>query len=76
MAVPRSSPHANRLIGRNVARLRMAAGQSQDVLAERISITPRYLRKIESGMHAPSIPVLLALRKALKAEWTELLRGL
>jgi len=76
VAVPRSSPTANRILGRNIARLRQAAGQSQDELAERLAVTPRYLRKIEAGMHAPSLPVLLAVRKSLGTEWTELFRGL
>lgn len=76
MAVPRSSPTANRILGRNIARLRQEAGQSQDKLAESLSVTPRYLRKIESGMHAPSLPLLLAVKKALKVDWPDLFRGL
>ena len=76
MAVPRSSPTANRILGRNIARLRRAAGYSQDALAERLAVTPRYLRKIEAGMHAPSLPVLLSVRKALSTEWADLFRGL
>lgn len=76
MSVPRSSPAANRVLGRNIARLRQASGLTQDGLAERLSVTPRYLRKIESGMHAPSVPVLLAARKALKAGWEEIFGGL
>ena len=76
MAVPRSSPFANRILGRNIARLRLAAGQSQDELAERLAVTPRYLRKIESGMHAPSLPVLLSVKKTLKTDWPDLFRGL
>ena len=76
MAIPRSSPHANRVLGRNIARLRLVRKLSQDKLAEKLAVTPRYLRKLEAGMHAPSLPVLLATRKALAAEWGDLFRGL
>ena len=76
MSVPRSSPQANITLGRNIARLRQAAGQSQDYLAEQLEVTPRYLRKLESGMHAPSLPVLLSIRRALAADWADLFRGL
>jgi hypothetical protein len=34
------------------------------------------LQKLESGMHAPSLPVLMKLRKKLGAGWGELLEGL
>ncbi len=76
MAVPHSSQEANRTLGRNISRLRKASGQSQEELAEQLSVTPRYLRKLESGMHAPSLPVLQKAKRALKVEWGELLKGL
>jgi transcriptional regulator with XRE-family HTH domain len=56
--------------------LRQQAGLTQDKLAERLEITPRYLQKLENGMHAPSLPVLMKLRKKLGAGWSELLEGL
>jgi transcriptional regulator with XRE-family HTH domain len=59
-----------------VARLRQQAGLTQDELAERLEITPRYLQKLENGMHAPSLPVLMKLRKKLGAGWSDVLEGL
>ena len=76
MAIPRSSLAANKRLGRNISRLRQNAGLTQDKFAELLEITPRYLQKLENGMHAPSLPILINVRKKLGAGWAELLDGL
>jgi len=61
---------------RNVTRLREAAGLTQERLAERAGISPRYLQKVEAGWMGCSLAVLVRLRRALNASWDALLRGL
>lgn len=76
MAVSRTSPDANRALGRNISSLRLASGQSQEGLAEKLGVTARYLQKIEAGNHAPSLRLLVAIRSNLNADWGDLFRGL
>ncbi len=59
----------DRCCGRNIARLR-------NDLAEQIRVSPRYLRKLEAGVHAPSLPVLMSLKIALATDWLNLMRDL
>lgn len=61
---------------RNLVRLRLAAGFTQERLAERAGISARYLQKIEAGWMGCSLAVLVRLRKALNVNWDTLLRGL
>ncbi len=76
VALPRTSPEANRILGRNIARLRNELGQTQDQLAEQICVSPRYLRKLEAGVHSPSLPVLMSLKNAFAADWASLMKDL
>jgi transcriptional regulator with XRE-family HTH domain len=62
--------------GRNVKRLRRAAGLTQERLAERAGIGPRYLQRIENSTFGCSLAVLIRLRRALNVSWDALLRGL
>lgn len=62
--------------GRNLSRLRSAAGLTQELLAERAEVHARYLQKLESGNAHPSLIVLSRVKAALKCEWNELLKGL
>lgn len=61
---------------RNLTRLRLGAGLTQERLAERAAISSRYLQKIEAGWMGCSLAVLVRLRRALNASWNDLLRGL
>lgn len=56
----------------NLVRLRTEAGSTQEVLAEKVGISSRYLQSIEAGQRWPSIGVLVQLRNALGCEWAEL----
>ena len=63
------------VLGRNINRLRMERGLTQDDLAERAEIDRRYVQRIEAGTANPGIDVICRLRDALHASWAELLRG-
>ena len=63
------------VLGRNINRLRMERGLTQDDLAERAEIDRRYVQRIEAGTANPGIDVICRLREALNASWAELLRG-
>nr|WP_036504973.1 helix-turn-helix transcriptional regulator [Novosphingobium sp. AP12] len=54
----------NRL-GRNVARLRKAAGMSQETFADHVPIARSYISDIERGARNPTIEVVERLAKAL-----------
>ena len=72
----RSSASANAKIGKNLARLRKAAGVSQAKMAERLGISLRHFQRVESGESAPSIPLLTDLHKILRTTWEEIFLGL
>lgn len=61
--------------GRNVNRLRMRRQLTQDDLAETAQIDRRYVQRIENGTANPGLDVICRVKKALRASWDELLRG-
>ncbi len=63
-------PHQQ--FGRNICRLRMARGHTQEHLAEKADISRRYLQEIEAGEMNPTVNVASRLRRALKCAWDEL----
>jgi DNA-binding XRE family transcriptional regulator len=52
-------------VGRNVRRLRIAAGLTQTALAERSGIDRTYLSDLEAGRRNPTVTTLARLAKAL-----------
>ena len=54
------------LIGRNVSRLRLAAGLSQEDLAGRVVMNRTYLSDIERGVGNPTVEMLSVIASALK----------
>lgn len=56
------------LLGRRIKRLRSKLGLTQDALAERVQISPKYLSNIERGRENPTLDTLLRLAKSLKVE--------
>jgi transcriptional regulator with XRE-family HTH domain len=64
------------MIGRNLHRLRKAKGWSQVDLAERANINRRYYQDLEASRRTPTVAVAMRLRKALRCEWNDLLKGL
>lgn len=65
-----------RALGRNLNRLRMNSGLTQEKLAEKADITLRYLQFLEAGQRNPSISSLVRLRKVLGCSFDDLFRGL
>lgn len=61
--------------GKNVVRLRIAKGLTQENLAEAAGISTRYTQSIEAGKYFPTLRTLSKLRKALDTSWDEMLRG-
>ena len=67
---------ARQILGRNVNRLRMALGLTQEELADQSRIDRRQLQRIEAGTANPGVEMLVRLRKALACSWLELLSGM
>jgi transcriptional regulator with XRE-family HTH domain len=76
VAVERFNPREAVILGKNIAQMRRERDLSQDELAEKIDVGPRYVQKLERGLHTPSLGLLIRLRKVLRAEWADLLKGL
>lgn len=52
----------------NIKYYRYANGLSQEKLAEKCKLSPRYLTDIERGLHCPTIPKLEIIANALNIE--------
>jgi transcriptional regulator with XRE-family HTH domain len=66
---------AGALVARNIRRLRIARGLSQDVLAVGAEIDRTCVSRLERGLENPSVAVLERLAKALLANFEELFRA-
>jgi transcriptional regulator with XRE-family HTH domain len=62
------SEDVRRMVGRNVKRLRIAAGLSQAKLAERMGVDRAYVSGLELGQRNPTIVTLWNIAKALGAK--------
>jgi len=71
---PRTCPHRVRF-GKNVALLRARRSLTQEILAEKVGLSARYIQSIEAGEYFPSLPNLIGLRLALRCGWEEMFRG-
>jgi len=60
-------------LGQNLSRFRRRAGLTQEELAEKADISPRYVQALEVGRYVPTVFIADALRKAVNVSWTELL---
>lgn len=65
---------AGALVARNIRRLRVAHGLSQEDLAVDAKIDRTYVSRLERGLENPSVAVLERLAKALSANIEELFR--
>lgn len=65
---------AGALVARNIRRLRVARGLSQEVLAVDAEIDRTYVSRLERGLENPSVAVLERLAKALSANIEEFFR--
>ena len=62
------SEDVRRMVGRNVKRLRIAAGLSQAELAERMGVDRAYVSGLELGQRNPTVVTLWHLAEALKVK--------
>jgi transcriptional regulator with XRE-family HTH domain len=62
------SEDVRRMVGRNVKRLRIAAGLSQAELAQRMGVDRAYVSGLELGQRNPTIVTLWHLAEALKVK--------
>jgi transcriptional regulator with XRE-family HTH domain len=62
-----------KLIGKRVQRARVAAGFTQEVLAEHVQISTNYLSKIETGREKPNLEMLAKISVAVAVPITSLL---
>ena len=62
-----------KLVGKRINTARKERGWTSERLAEACSINATYLRQIEAGSKAPSLPVFVSLCKALNVSPTYLL---
>ncbi len=63
-----------RLVGRNVRRLRVKKGLTQEQFAERSGFSQQYISSLENGRRNPTVVTLYELAQALGATPIELLR--
>ncbi|MEM6602150.1 MAG: helix-turn-helix transcriptional regulator [Verrucomicrobiota bacterium] len=63
-------------LGRNIARLRYDAGLTQEKVAELTDIHDRHFQKIEGGEVCPSFPLIVEIKKKLKADWSQVLKDI
>jgi transcriptional regulator with XRE-family HTH domain len=63
--------HARGLVARNLRRLRVRQGTSQENLAVDAGIDRTYVSRLERGLENPTVAVLERLAQALDAKITE-----
>ena len=63
-----------RLVGRNVRRIRLAKGLTQEQFADVSGFTQQYISGLESGQRNPTVVSLFELAQALGVEPVELLK--
>jgi transcriptional regulator with XRE-family HTH domain len=61
-----------KVVGRQVKKLRLKAGWTQDVLSERCGIYRTYLSRVEAGSANPTLLVMIALATSLGVHVCEL----
>jgi transcriptional regulator with XRE-family HTH domain len=65
---------ANALVARNIRRLRVKAGFSQEILAVDAKIDRSYVSGLERGIENPTVAILEKIAKAVDAEIAEFFR--
>jgi transcriptional regulator with XRE-family HTH domain len=60
------------LLGARIREVRKACGFSQEQLAERVDVDPRYISRIELGKSSPSLETMDAIANALNVEIRDL----
>jgi transcriptional regulator with XRE-family HTH domain len=60
------------LVGKHIKKLRQERGVSQEGLAEKISMNPKYLSSIERGKANPTLDTFIRIADALEVDLPEL----
>jgi transcriptional regulator with XRE-family HTH domain len=60
------------LIGARIKGIRKGRGMSQEQLAEKIGISPKYLSSIERGKENPTLDVFTKMAESLNVELSEI----
>ncbi|MBZ9897281.1 helix-turn-helix domain-containing protein [Mesorhizobium sp. BR1-1-6] len=63
-----------KLVGRNLSRIRKAAGLTQEAVAERANLSQQYVSGLESGKRNPTVETLLVLAQALGVSHLDLVK--
>jgi len=63
-----------KIFGKRVRQLRIAAGWTQEQLAEAAGITTTYTSDLERGTKVPSLTIVLRISRAFRISVAELLR--
>ena len=61
------------IIGARISRLRASKGLTQEELAERMGINPKYLSSIERGKENPTLQTLIKASESLEIDFSEML---
>ncbi len=66
---------AQQLVGDKIREARLAAGMTQEVLAERADLHPVFVSRLEGGRANPSLGTLTSVADALDTSVSELVAG-
>lgn len=61
-------------IGNKVQKIRRSLGMTQEVLAEKINVTPTHISRIETGTSSPSLQTLVDICNVLEITIDELMQ--
>jgi transcriptional regulator with XRE-family HTH domain len=64
-----------RIVGENVKRARIAAGLTQEQLADRSGFSQQYLSGLEGGKRNPTIVTIYEIAQALDVPYVRLVEG-
>jgi transcriptional regulator with XRE-family HTH domain len=65
-----------RALGKNLNRVRVGTGLTQEKVAEKADISLRYIQWLEAGKRNPSIATLVRLQKVFGCSYDDFFRGL
>jgi transcriptional regulator with XRE-family HTH domain len=72
--MPSGPPTKLKFLGANIQRRRRRLGFTQETLAEKAGLDPRYIRTLESPRANPRVAVLIAVAEALDASLDSLFK--
>ena len=64
------------MIGARIREIRNSKGQTQEKVAEKMDVNPKYLSSIERGKENPTLKTLINLSKALDVDLGEIFSNL